>query len=87
MTVFVVCITLSLTATLQSVTLEERNLVVMTKRRVCAGIRPTIASVRDVSTSEMLLSGDKTGRNMTELETNVYIRMCKLTILRSKNLK
>ena len=76
MTVFVVCITLSLTATLQSVTLEERNLVVMTKRRVCAGTRPTIASVRDVSTSEMLLSGDKTVRNMTELDTNVYIRMC-----------
>ena len=80
MTVFVVCITLSLTATLQSVTLEERNLVVMTKRRVCAGTRPTIASVRDVSTSE-------TVRYMTELETNVYIRMCKLTILRSKNVK
>ena len=77
MTVFVVCITLFLTATLQSATLEERNLVVMTKRRVCAGIRPTIALVRDVSTSEMLQSGDKTVRNMTELDTNVYyIRMC-----------
>ena len=58
MTGIVVCITLYLTVTLQSVTQAEQPLAVITKIRGFVVTLLIIASARDASTTEMWLSGE-----------------------------